>query len=302
MIKRNKLSFLIIFLLIALVGLTLPSYSSIKAKNNSSNNTILDFDHPEVPISPNDKIRNITTSNYILVDVATNKIIAGQNENGRIYPASTTKLATALTALNIYPLDEVITVKELYTEGKVMELQVGEKISIRSLIDALLVYSANDSAYNLSNYHLDGSVGFIAKMNDLMKTYGLKNTNFTNFDGIHNENHYSTVYDLSQLGRISIKNPIIREVVKKEKLTVTDITGQIRHDLVSTNELLDKVPEIEGLKTGWTPEANGSFIGLFNIRGHELISVVASSTDRFADTTKIIDWAKSNITWTKYQP
>lgn len=302
MLQRNKLSFLIIFLLLVLAGFIVPSFPQIKTFESNPANSVLNFDHPEVPVSFPNRINDLTTANYILVDVATNKIIASQNEDSRIYPASTTKLATALTALNIYPLDEVITVKDLYTEGKVMELQVGEKISIRSLIDALLVYSANDSAYNLANYHLDSSRGFVTKMNDLMKQYGLKNTNFTNYDGIHNENHYSTVYDLSQLGRLAIKNTIIREVVKKDKLTVTDITGQIRHELVSTNELLGKVPEIQGLKTGWTPEANGSFIGLINIRGHELISVVANSTDRFADTTKIIDWAKENVTWTKYQP
>jgi len=301
MLKRNKLSFLIIFLVLVLVCLGLSNFPNLKSTSAGDNPTI-NFEHPEIPVSFPNRINDLTTANYILVDVATNKILAASNENSRIYPASTTKLATALTALNIYPLDEVITIKQEYTEGKVMELQVGEKISIRSLIDALLVYSANDSAYNLANYHLQGSSGFISQMNKLVAQYQLKNTNFTNFDGIHNDSHYSTVYDLSQLGRMAIKNPIIREVVKKDKLTVTDVTRQIRHELVSTNELLTKVPEIQGLKTGWTPEANGSFIGLINLRGHELISVVANSTDRFADTTKILDWAKENVTWTKYSP
>ena len=139
-------------------------------------------------------------------------------------------------------------------------------------------------------------------MNLIASKYNLTDTKFVNFDGIHDPNHYSSVYDLSQLGRLAIKNPIIRETVKNKSITVVDISGKITHNLESTDELIGVVPEIEGLKTGWTPEAGGCFLSLININGHLLIGVVAQSTDRFADTISILNWAKQNISWQSYTP
>jgi D-alanyl-D-alanine carboxypeptidase len=96
-----------------------------------------------------------------------------------------------------------------------MELQLGEKISIRNLVTALLVYSANDSAYNLAEYHTQGTSGFINEMNLLAKKYQLNDTHFTNYDGIHNDLHYSTVYDLSQLARLALKNNTVKNCPSK---------------------------------------------------------------------------------------
>lgn len=258
------------------------------------------YNHPPVPRVTPDTPPHLLAQSYILVDTSTNTVLLSKNIHSRIYPASITKLATALTALNIYPLDEVVSVGATYAEGKVMELKSGEKITVRSLVTALLVYSANDSAYNLALNHQEGVYGFVKEMNLIAKKYNLHDTNFVNYDGIHSPSHYSSVYDLSQLGRIAIKNPVIRETVKNKKLTVTDITGSISHSLDSTNELLDIIPEIQGLKTGWTPEAGGCFVSLININGHEIIGVVAQSEERFIDTQKLISWAKENISWLPY--
>ncbi|PIX68170.1 hypothetical protein COZ41_01125 [Candidatus Shapirobacteria bacterium CG_4_10_14_3_um_filter_35_13] len=254
------------------------------------------FTPPPTPIVKNKIAPILSTQNYIIIDLATNNILLGNKINDRIYPASTTKLATALTALNLYPLDEIITTIP-YTEGKVMELTEGEKVTVRTLVSALLVYSANDAAFNLANHYETGTEGFVKQMNNLIKKYILNNTNFTNFDGIHNENHYSTIYDLSQLARLALTNPFIVETVKQKEINLSNLSGEIKYSLISTNELLGVVPEVEGLKTGWTPEASGCFIGAININGHKLTTVVAQSTDRFTDTKKLIDWAKENVTW-----
>lgn len=306
LIKRKPLEFFIIFL-IALINLFwLPTFSfwSIYPKNIlfSQNRDLIQYQHPNKIYSKLSNYPELTSQHYILIDVATNSIILSKNSDVKIYPASTTKLVTALTALNIYPLEEQITIKEEYKEGKVMNLIIGEKITVQSLVSALLVYSANDAGYNLANHHQKGELGFIEEMNSLVRKYGIKNTNFTNYDGIHSPNHYSTVYDLSQIARLAIKNPVVLETVKQKNITVKDVDQKTTHQLVSTNELLEVVPEIEGLKTGWTPEASGSFIGLINLNGNYLISVVTQSSDRFADTKKIIDWAKSNVFWQSYQP
>jgi D-alanyl-D-alanine carboxypeptidase len=304
-LKNNWLDFLILILIIILNLFWLPTFSywKIYPKNNflTKNNQLLEFKTPDTPVIKFTQNPVLTTNNYILIDVPTNNIIVSQNIDQKIYPASTTKLATALTALNLYPLDEVVTVSQVYDEGKTMELQLGEKITIKSLVQALLVYSANDSAFTLANHYSGGVSGFVSQMNLLMSKYNLTNTNFINVDGIHGDNHYSTVYDLSQLGRLAIKNQIVRDVVKNKTLTVTDITGNIKHEITSTNELLGVVPEIIGLKTGWTPEAKGCFIGLINIDGHEVISVVADSSDRFQDTKILLNWLKQNVFWQSTQ-
>jgi len=305
-LKRKPFEIIIIFLISFLNLFWLPTFSfwNIYPKNFlfSSNSALIQYQHPskiflKLAVKP-----QLSTQNYILLDALTNTVVLSQNQDEKIYPASTTKLITALTALNIYPLDEEVTINQEYTEGKVMELKLGEKITIKSLVTALLVYSANDAAFTLANHHQRGVTGFVEEMNLITKKYGLKNTNFTNYDGIHDENHFSTVYDLSQIARLAIKNNVVLETVKEKNITVEDVNKTIKHELTSTNELLGVVPEIEGLKTGWTPEATGSFIGLINLNGHYLISVVAKSEDRFTDTKKIIDWAKSNIFWQSYEP
>lgn len=298
-----KLYILIAVLILLLIGATAYLRNSFKLPINilaSPTDPLTQYQHPLVPSVLKTSPPSLVAQSYILVDVATNEVLLSKNSSARIYPASLTKLATALTALNIYPLDEVVSVGSTYSEGKIMDLKKGENITIQSLVSALLVYSANDSAYNLASHHRDGTAGFVTEMNLIAQKYNLKNTNFINYDGIHSPSHYSTAYDLSQLGRLAIKNPVIRDTVKNKKLIVTDITGQISHQLDSTNELLGVIPEIQGLKTGWTPEAGGCFISLINIDGHEIIGVVAQSEQRFEDTQKLIYWAKENIGWLPY--
>lgn len=271
--------------------------SSIKATPAKN---LLNFQHPPQPVIITKNKPQLSTEYYVLIDYDTNQILLSNNADSKVYPASTTKLATVLTALNIYPLDEVVTTKA-YDNGQNMSLQDGEKVTVRTLVSGLLIYSANDAAFNLANHYPQGPNAFVSQMNALVKKYALKNTNFVNYDGLHDDNHYSTPYDLAQIGRLAAQNPIVRELVKTKEAKLSDITGKITHYVTSTDELLNSVPEVEGLKTGWTPEADGCFIGLININGHYLISVVAKSDDRFSDTKLLVAWAKNNLTWRTYQ-
>lgn len=262
-------------------------------------NSIFSFNHPPQPQIKENNPPVLSTNSYILLDTATNQILLSSRPYDRVYPASTTKLATVLTALNMYPLDELVTAKA-YSDGKIMELRDGETVTVKTLISALLIYSANDAAFNLAIHAPGSTQAFVSQMNTLVTKYGLKDTHFVNYDGLHDPDHYSTPYDLAQLGRLASQNPIVREIVKTKSTDLTDVNHQFVHHVTSTNELLGLVPEIEGLKTGWTPEASGSFIGLINLNGHYLISVVAQSQDRFADTKLLVDWAKTNLTWHTY--
>jgi len=306
MLKKISKPNLIILALIISLNLFWPPVSSAWSYyrqhrlSPSTAQSLIDFQSPRIPVAKKPFDQNLTTQTYILIDPVSNSIVFSKNPNQKIYPASITKLATAITALNIYPLDELITVSKEYTEGKVMELELDEKITVKSLVSSIIVYSANDAAFTLANHHPQGIPGFLNQMNLLAQKYKLTNTHFSNFDGIHGDNHYSTVYDLAQLGRLAIKNPVILENAKLEKLVVSDQDQKIFHELTTTNELLGKSPHVVGLKTGWTPEAGGCFIALFEIDGRQLISVVAQSTDRFGDTQKIITWSENNLVWNSY--
>lgn len=303
MLKKISKSNLVIIALILFINLFWPPTSSAWSfyrqhqLSPSTFQSLSDYQPPSLPNIKNTFNQTLSTQTFILLDPVSNHVIFSKNPDQKVYPASITKLATAITALNIYPLDELITINQEYIEGKVMELKVNEKITVKSLVSAIIVYSANDAAFTLANHHPQGIPGFINQMNLLAQKYNLSNTRFSNFDGIHGDNHYSTVYDLAQLGRLAIKNPVILENAKFEKLTVSDQDQKIFHDLITTNELLGKSPQVIGLKTGWTPEAGGCFIALFEIDGHQLISVVAQSTDRFGDTQKIITWSQNNLIW-----
>jgi len=290
---KRKLYLLVALLFVNVILLTLD-FISRRHLNLASSPQF--FTSPPIAVVKNKTLPSLSTQYYLVIDPVDNQIMVGNLYSDRIYPASVTKLVTALTALNLYPLDEVITTRT-YSVGKTMNLLEGEKVTVNTLVSSLLIYSANDAAFNLAEHINGGSTAFVDQMNLLVKKYGLLNTHFTNYDGLHNLNHYSTLYDLSQIARLSLKLPSIVSAVKIKEVELTDLSGQIKHPIVSTNELLGKVPEVEGLKTGWTPEASGCFIGLVNLKGHYLLTLVAQSQDRFADTVKLINWAKSNLSW-----
>ncbi len=178
-----------------------------------------------------------------------------------------------------------------------MELAKGDTLTVSDLVSALLIHSANDAAYTLARHNTASVSGFIDQMNLLAQRYNLKDTSFKNFDGIDQPDHYSSAYDLSQIARLSIKSDVIRQAVLTQKAQIQNTQKTRTYDLENTNELLGSIPEVKGLKTGWTDQAGECFIGLIEINGHELITVVLGSQDRFVETRKMIDWLKRNVSW-----
>lgn len=258
---------------------------------------LIDYRPPRPPSPLTSSLPSLQSDSWLLLDIKSGQTVISQNPDTRIYPASLTKLATALTALNIYPWSEPVTINREYREGKVINLTAGERITVGALIQAVIIHSANDAAVALADAHYEGYSGFIKSVNSFLARNGLSSTHFVNVDGVHHPSHYSTAIDLARLGRLAAAQQTITIAAQQTSTVVTDITGTIVHPLASTNELLGQVPEIEGLKTGWTPEAGGCFIGLINHNGHRLISVVVNSPDRFGDTRLLVDWVKTNLYW-----
>jgi len=242
----------------------------------------------------------LSAKSALLIDVDSGTVIFQKNPHLRLNPASVTKIATAIAALETYPVDEIITVKSAYPVGKVMGLEASEKISVENLIYGLLIHSANDAAFVLAGQQPEKIKVFIGRMNQLAEELGLGDTHFVNFDGEDDLAHYSTAWDLAQLSRSALKDNIFIQAVGIREMVVWDIKGEIGHHLETTNELLGFVPEIKGIKTGWTPIAGECFVGLIQLENQRLISVVLNSDDRFGDTKTLVNWAKQSISWRDY--
>ncbi len=253
----------------------------------------------------------------LIVESSTGKIIYEKNSREKRYPASTTKVMTALLTLEKCNLSDIATVSAdaiiLPSGYSNANLQAGEQISIENLLYALLVKSANEAATVLAE-HIAGSVeNFSNMMNERAKELGCENTHFVNANGIHNEDHYTTAYDLFLITKEAMKNETFRKIVSTPSYTLPATNKYPTADryLKNTNDLIrvNKSTRADnyyyqyaiGVKTGYTKEAKNCLISASNKDGLEFISVVlgAGSTEnglseRYLDTIKMFNYAYDN--------
>ena len=205
-----------------------------------------------------------------------------KNINEPISPASITKLMTALILYEKNELNELVSIKypDSYNfEGKVAYLTPGEKVSVEQLLEFLLVYSANDSAYATA-MHISNSVEeFVKLMNTKAKKLNMINTNFQNPDGLDQENHYTTINDLLLLSEYILRNTKLIDITNKSKFYY-DQNGEVKK-YENTNLILKN--GFQGLKTGWTSKAGLTFIGYNQENNRNIITIVNRS---FVDDNK----------------
>ncbi len=228
---------------------------------------------------------SVYSKSAILMDSSTGKIMYSKNALDKMYPASTTKVMTAILTLENCSLDEIVTVSKnatlippTYTHAALKE---GEQLSVKDLLYTLMLPSANDSAIALAEY-IGGSVeNFSTMMNNKAKEIGCTNTNFVNPNGIHDENHYSCAYDLALIGKYAMKNDTFREVVKTTtyELPANETMGIETRYFRTTNDLIRKsseyyYPYCTGIKTGYTDPAENCIIASSKKDGLELIAVI----------------------------
>lgn len=244
----------------------------------------------------------LTAQAVIVVDSDSAVVLYEKNAQVPLFPASTTKIMTALVALEAYPLDEVITVKQASESiGHEMRLVPGERISVKNLLYGALVESGNDAALALAQHYPGGYQDFIDRMNQKAKEFNLENTQFRNVSGVEQAGHVTTVRDLAILAKEALKNETFAEIVGTEVVTLQSEDGEITHTLRNINELLGTVPGVKGVKTGWTENAGECLVTVTERDGHTIITVVLGSEDRFGESKKLIDWAFANHRWEKIE-
>ncbi len=239
----------------------------------------------------------LSARSVIVVDLDSRAILFSKNPDQKLLPASTTKIMTALVALDNYDLDDIVTINNLNGNGQAMKLELKEKITVENLLYGLLVQSGNDAATALADFHPDGESGFVKAMNQKAKNLNLHDTQFQNPSGLDNFGHYTTVHDLSLLAVEAMKNKTFQKMVNTQRITVSDVSNTITHELETINQLLGKVPGVIGVKTGWT-EISGECLVTFTKRDNrKIITVILGSLDRFGESESLINWSFTNHQW-----
>lgn len=226
------------------------------------------------------------------------KFLYQKNIKEKLPIASLTKIMTAIVALENLGLEDVITIsrKAVMTEGENGRLIISEKLSVINLLYVMLIESSNDAAVALADAIGDD---FVALMNKKAKEIGLENTHFVDVTGIGMWN-YSTIFDLTQLIKYSFNKPLIWQILGVREIEIYSQDGKISHNLVNTNKLLDKVPEMIGGKTGFTEEAGNCMLTIVEISekpGKYLITVILNAENRELETKKLIEWAQKAYMW-----
>ncbi len=288
-----------IFPLITALMISIPKvYSSLDLKwMTGSKFTPFVYESVALPVPVSDFTKPPINPNHIfIIDRTSKTILWDKGSKNRVYPASTTKMMTALIAMEAFDLDTVITVSRSYSEGQVVGFKPFDKLTVDQLLYALLIQSGNDAAEILAENYIGGRTAFIEAMNKKALELGLKNTHFTNPSGLDEYGHYSTALDLAHLADVAMNKSEFAKIVGLENAVITTEDNQ-NYIVKNVNQLLGKVPGVLGVKTGYTVGAGQSLVTLVNRDGHEVIISLLGSLDRFSDTQKIIDWVYGNFTW-----
>ncbi|MFH2118636.1 MAG: serine hydrolase [Candidatus Paceibacterota bacterium] len=245
--------------------------------------------------------KTLTARSYLVIDLESQAILLEKNTTQRLSPASTTKLMTALTALNQYDLNEVVTVSRgVALENNGGGLFPNERLTVRDLLISLLVSSANDSAFALAEHHPLGQEQFVQLMNEQAKNLHLNDTFFGNPAGFDEPINLTTARDLWLISWEAFQKPMLLEWLGLESAMVHNVEGNVRHVLFTTNGLLGRDPRILAGKTGTTELAHEVLVSLVDYQGHLLLLVVMGSDDRYADTQAILNWLAGNLSWESF--
>ena len=258
----------------------------------------------------NDNLK-IYSDAVILIENQTGKTLYEKNSEQKMYPASTTKILTAILSIEKGNLNDKVTVSKTaiaqmkpgYTSAYLSE---GEIISVEDLLKVLLINSANDASNVLAEY-ISGSIdSFVTLMNEKSKELGCTNTHFVTTNGLHDDNHYTTAKDLAIIARYCMQNETFRKIVSMKKCVIPATNKSEERIYKNTNDLINPTsgyyyPSCIGIKTGFTSEAKNCLISACSKNGLQVIAVVlgASITEnhksaRYVDSKTLYDYTYSN--------
>lgn len=218
---------------------------------------------------------SLAAQSAALVDSYSGEFLYTKNPDAKEYPASSTKILTALIVIEAGNLDQIVTValEDTKVEPSSLNLKPGQQFTRRQLLFGMLLKSANDVAMCLARDNAGSVPAFAEKMNLRAAELGATSSHFVNPHGLHDPNHYTTAHDLVLIARAAMQQPLFRQIVSTIYYTWRTPTGQVE-ELRNHNRLLRHFAGCNGLKTGYTRPAQQVLVSSALRSGHEVISVV----------------------------
>ena len=230
-----------------------------------------------------------------LIDADDNGVLFGKDEDKIMHPASTTKIMTAIVALESGKLDEplVISPTAVNTEPSSLGLQLGDKITLREALAGMMVVSGNDAAVAVAET-VAGSVPAFAKlMNDKAKELGANNTHFVNPHGLTAQGHYSTAHDMAIIASYAMKNPDFRQIVSRRAYNVQYMDGHTQYVSTTNRFLKSGFNGANGIKTGFTNAAGDCLVASATRGKKTMIAVFYNDDDRWIDAPSWLEYGFS---------
>ncbi len=228
----------------------------------------------------------------VLMVAGTQRILYAINPDAIMYPASTTKIITALTALEKGKAESVVTISgsAAVCDGSSLELKPGDRLRLRDLLYGMMLVSGNDAAEAVAE-HIAGSVpAFVALMNAKAQQLGAANTHFSNPHGLPDPaNHYTTAKDLAVITSQALQNPEFRKIVATRDYAVP-LLNRPPLQISNTNKLLKSYPGADGVKTGYTEAAGDCLVASARRGSVTLVVVLLNDDERWTDASNLLDY------------
>lgn len=232
----------------------------------------------------------------VLMEVETKRVLYEKEPHKKMPMASTTKIMTAILALENSHLSDIVTIssKASGVEGSSLYLAAGEKLTMEQLLYGLMLRSGNDAATAIAE-HIGKSIeGFADMMNKKAQEIGAMNTNFMNPHGLHHENHYTTAYDLALISAYAMKNPTFRKITSTKYYKIPWEGQDWDRVVMNKNALLWDYEGANGIKTGYTMASRRCLASAALRNDMQLVAVVLDCQPWFDDSTAILDYGFSN--------
>lgn len=236
-----------------------------------------------------------TAKSMCVLESSSKRVLYAKNEHDKRAMASTTKIMTAITAIESgVDLDVPFEVssKAVGISGTSIYLKNGEILTLRDLLYGLMLVSGNDASYAIGEYVGNGIEHFIDMMNWKARQIGVYDTHFQNTHGLDSEGHYTTAYDLALISSYALKNEIFKEIVSTKDIQISNSDGKIRY-FRNKNKLLNTLDGAIGVKTGYTGDAGRCLVSAVERNGMQVVCVVLDCRPMFEDSADILEKAFS---------
>jgi serine-type D-Ala-D-Ala carboxypeptidase (penicillin-binding protein 5/6) len=250
----------------------------------------------------------------VVIDVDSGTILHYDKGRDHVPIASLTKIMTAVMIMeNAKDLNEPVTIdnEAIMTDGTKVgcptsvlcsseRLHLGEEITVKNLLTAMLIDSANDAAVALGKHIAGSQKAFAAMMNEKARELNLADSHFCNPSGLDEEGCYSSAYDLTRIAAYSMRYDTIWKIMNMQTASIKSCDGEYDHQLKNTDILLDRMPNCVGGKTGFTYNAGKSLMIAAadpETGKHKIIAVILNDDDRWVDMQNLIDWTFASYDW-----